>query len=119
MALSLLTVGDIKAMGIGKIAAMPRIGLRVKNDLEQVFATIASQDPLLELKQFCDEEVLEKMSICYEHLCENAEDSRDFQAMFPSSIEILKLLLLKEWHLMEVVEDKPKVASYLYVFLFC
>lgn len=119
VALSLLTVGDIRAMGIDKLYAMPRIGLRVKSDLEQVFATIASQDPLMELKQFCDEEVLEKMSICYEHLCDNAEDSQDFQAMFPSSTEILKLLLLKEWHLMEIVEDRPKVASYLYVFLFC
>lgn len=119
VALSLLTVGDIRAMGIDKLYAMSGIGLRVKSDLEQVFATIASQDPLKELKQFCDEEVLEKMSICYEHLCENAEDSKDFQALFPSSTEILKLLLLKEWHLMEMVEDKPKVASCLYVFLFC
>lgn len=119
VALSLLTVGDIRAMGIDQLFVMPRIGLRVKSDLEQVFATIASQDPLKELKQFCDEEVLEKMSICYEHLCDNAEDSQDFQAMFPSSTEILKLLLLKEWHLMEMVEDRPKVASYLYVFLFC
>lgn len=119
MALSLMTVGDIRVMGIDKLYGMPGIGLRVKCDLEQVFATIASQDPLLELKQFCSEGVLEKMSICYEHLCENAEDSKDFQEMFPSSIEILKLLLLKEWHLMEIVEDRPKVASYLYVFLFC
>lgn len=118
-ALSLLTVADIKAMGKERLSAMPRIGLRVISDLEQVFQKIESQDPLVEVKSFCSEEVIQKMAVCYGHLCENTEESKEFQAMFPSSMEILKLILMKEWDLMEMVDDRPQVASCLYVFLFC
>ena len=48
--LSLLTVGDIQAMGIETLCVIPGIGAKVIKDLEHVFATIESQDPLLEVK---------------------------------------------------------------------
>lgn len=118
MALSLLTVGDIRAFGKEKLSAMPRIGFRVISDLEHVFQKIESQDPLLELKLCCSEGGLKKMSICYECLCKNVEVGRDFQAMFPSMIELLEAIIEKEGSLMLEVSDKPNVASSLYVFLF-
>lgn len=54
-------------MGIKKLWAIPGIGLKVINDVEHVFATINSQDPLLEVKQFCGDEIMQKMVICYAH----------------------------------------------------
>lgn len=117
--LSLLTVGDIQAMGIETLCVKPGIGAKVIKDLEHVFATIESQDPLLEVKQFCGDEIMLKMVICYAHLCENAEDSKEFQAIFPSSLDILKLICIKESNLMEMVDNHPNAASYLYVFLLC
>ena len=118
-ALSLLTVEDIKAMGIEKLSAMSGIGVRVVSDLEHVFATIKSQDPLLEVKRYCSDEVMSKMVICYAHLCANTEDGKEFQAIFPSSLEILKLICLLESNLMKKVDNNPKAASCLYVFLLC
>lgn len=118
-ALSLFTVGDIQAMGIKKLWAIPGIGLKVINDVEHVFATINSQDPLLEIKQFCGDEIMQKMVICYAHLCENAEDSKEFQAIFPSSLDILKFICMKGSHLMSMVDNYPRAASCLYVFLLC
>lgn len=117
--LSLLTVGDIQAMGIETLCVIPGIGAKVIKDLEHVFATIESQDPLLEVKQFCGDEIMLKMIICYAHLCENAEDSKEFQAIFPSSLDILKLICIKESNFMEIVDNYPNAASYLYVFLLC
>lgn len=118
-ALSLFTVGDLQAMGIKKLWAIPGIGLKVINDVEHVFATINSQDPLLEVKQFCGDEIMQKMVICYAHLCENAEDSKEFQAIFPSSLDILKFICMKGSHLMSMVDNYPRAASCLYVFLLC
>lgn len=82
--------------GDKKLWAIPGIGLKVINDVEHVFATINSQDPLLEVKQFCGDEIMQKMVICYAHLCENAEDSKEFQAIFPSSLDILKFICMKD-----------------------
>lgn len=113
------TVGDIQAMGIKKLWAIPGIGLKVINDVEHVFATINSQDPLLEVKQFCGDEIMQKMVICYAHLCENAEDSKEFQAIFPSSLDILKFICMKGSHLMSMVDNYPRAASCLYVLLLC
>lgn len=118
-ALSLFTVGDLQAMGIKKLWAIPGIGLKVINDVEHVFATINSQDPLLEVKQFCGDEIMQKMIICYAHLCENAGDSKEFQAIFPSSLDILKFICMKGSHLMSMVDNYPRAASCLYVFLLC
>ena len=118
-ALSLFTVGDLQAMGIKKLWAIPGIGLKVINDVEHVFATINSQDPLLEVKQFCGDEIMQKMVICYAHLCENAGDSKEFQAIFPSSLDILKFICMKGSHLMSMVDNYPRAASCLYVFLLC
>ena len=118
-ALSLFTVGDLQAMGIKKLWAIPGIGLKVINDVEHVFATINSQDPLLEIKQFCGDEIMQKMVICYAHLCENAGDSKEFQAIFPSSLDILKFICMKGSHLMSMVDNYPRAASCLYVFLLC
>lgn len=106
-------------MGIKKLWAIPGIGLKVINDVEHVFATINSQDPLLEVKQFCGDEIMQKMVICYAHLCENAEDSKEFQAIFPSSLDILKFICMKGSHLMSMVDNYPRAASCLYVFLLC
>lgn len=119
LALSLLTIGDIQAMGIEKLCSMPGIGAKVIKDLKHVFAIIESQDPILEVKRFCDDEIMQKMVICYTHLCENTEDSKEFQAIFPSSLDILKLICIKESNLMEMVDNHPNAASYLYVFLLC
>lgn len=118
-ALSLFTVGDLQAMGIKKLWAIPGIGLKVINDVEHVFATINSQDHLLEVKQFCGDEIMQKMVICYAHLCENAGDSKEFQAIFPSSLDILKFICMKGSHLMSMVDNYPRAASCLYVFLLC
>lgn len=107
-ALSLFTVGDLQAMGIKKLWAIPGIGLKVINDVEHVFATINSQDPLLEVKQFCGDEIMQKMVICYAHLCENAGDSKEFQAIFPSSLDILKFICMKGSHLMSMVDNYPR-----------
>lgn len=106
-------------MGIKKLWAIPGIGLKVINDVEHVFATINSQDPLLEIQQFCGDEIMQKMVICYAHLCENAEDSKEFQAIFPSSLDILKFICMKGSHLMSMVDNYPRAASCLYVFLLC
>ncbi len=118
-ALSLLTVGDIKAMGMEKLSAMPRIGKKIVYDVKHVFAAIESQDPLLEVKRYCSDEVIQKMDICYAHLCENVEDGKEFQAIFPSSLEILKLICINESNLMEMVDNYPQAASCLYIYLVC
>lgn len=114
-ALSLFTVGDIKAMGMEKLSAMPRIGKKIVYDVKHVFAAIESQDPLLEVKRYCSDEVIQKMDICYAHLCENVEDGKEFQAIFPSSLEILKLICINESNLMEMVDNYPQAASCLYI----
>ena len=106
-------------MGMEKLSAMPRIGKKIVYDVKHVFAAIESQDPLLEVKRYCSDEVIQKMDICYAHLCENVEDGKEFQAIFPSSLEILKLICINESNLMEMVDNYPQAASCLYIYLVC
>ena len=79
-ALSLFTVGDIQAMGIKKLWAIPGIGLKVINDVEHVFATINSQDPLLEVKQFCGKRWSSVMLI-YVRMLEIARNFRQYSLL--------------------------------------
>lgn len=83
-ALSLFTVGDIQAMGIKKLWAIPGIGLKVINDVEHVFATINSQDPLLEIKQFCGDDIMQRWSsvmLIYVRMLKIARNFRQYSLL--------------------------------------